>query len=140
MRKRSSRAAALLAAAALFSPLSAPAFAETPSPTPTPTITRTPLEQFKYEKELYQIALKSYNLAVQKINQSFKAAIDKANAEYRSSTDKFSAKTLLRSATAIAIAARDAAILDLGAKPLPPIEPPKAVPLKSGKSTIRQRR
>ena len=72
------------------------------------------MEQYKYEKELYTLALKRYNLEVLRINQNFKLAIDKANIEYRNSKDKFSAKTALRSATATAIALRDAAISELG--------------------------
>jgi len=113
---------------------------ETPTPSPSPTVNRTPMEQYKYEKELYLLALKNYTIEVQRINQNFKLAIDKANIEYRNAKDKFSAKTALRSATAAAIALRDAAITNLGAQPTPPVEPPKVARVAPSKDSSRPRK
>jgi hypothetical protein len=98
------------------------------------------MEQYKYEKDLYLLELKSYNIKVQQINQNFKIAIDKANFDYRNSRDKFSAKTVLRGATATAIALRDAAMTELGDKPTPPIEPAKDTRLAPTKESKRPRK
>ena len=138
MRMR--KTAAALVAVFVLLPLAPSQAVETPAPSPSPTITRTPMEQYKYEKDLYLLALKSYNTAVLRINQDFKFAIDKANIEYRNARDKFSAKTLLRSATAAAIAMRDAAITQLGDKPTPPVEPPKVTRSAPSKDNQRPRK
>jgi hypothetical protein len=98
------------------------------------------MEQYKYEKDIYLLELKIYNTEVQKINQDFKIAIDRANIEYRNSKNKFSAKTVLRGATATAIALRDAAITELGDKPTPPVEPPKELRLPPTKESKRPRK
>ena len=142
--KGSRKAGTVLVAALLILSI-APSYsvetpAPNPSPTPSPTITRTPMEQYKYEKELYTLALKRYNLEVLRINQNFKLAIDKANIEYRNSKDKFSAKTALRSATATAIALRDAAISELGSRPVAPVEPTKGFRNGQSKESPRPRR
>ncbi|MTA02186.1 MAG: hypothetical protein F2578_02500 [Actinobacteria bacterium] len=140
MRMRRTRAAVV--AAFLLLPLAPSHGVETPtpSPSPSPSIFRTPMEQYKYEKDLYLLELKSYNIKVQQINQNFKIAIDKANFDYRNSRDKFSAKTVLRSATATAIALRDEAISELGEKPTPPVEPAKGSRLAPTKETKRPRK
>ena len=144
--ERSARTASALVAAFLILPIAPSHGVETPAPSPSatpspsPTITRTPMEQYKYEKELYALALKKYNLEVMRINQNFKLAIDKANIEYRNARDKFSAKTALRSATAAAIALRDAAITELGARPTAPAEPPKAARVGPNKDNPRPRK
>lgn len=138
MRMRKAEAA--LVAAFVLLPIAPSHSVETPSPSPSPTTTRTPIEQYKYEKDLYLIELKSYNIRVQQINQNFKIAIDRANFEYRNSRDKFSAKTVLRGATATAIALRDSAITDLGAKPTPPVEPPRGLRISPTQENKRPRK
>lgn len=140
MRMRKTQIAVV--AAFLLLPLAPSHGVETPSPSPSPSpsIFRTPMEQYKYEKDLYLLELKIYNTEVQQINQNFKIAIDRANFEYRNSRDKFSAKTTLRVATATAIALRDAAINELGDKPTPPIEPAKGNRLAPTKESKRPRK
>ena len=140
MRMRKAQIAVV--AAFLLLPLAPSHGVETPSPSPSPSpsIFRTPMEQYKYEKDLYLLELKIYNTEVQQINQNFKIAIDRANFEYRNSRDKFSAKTTLRVATATAIALRDAAINELGDKPTPPIEPAKGNRLAPTKESKRPRK
>ena len=140
MRMRKTQAAVV--AAFLLLPLAPSHGVETPSPSPSPSpsIFRTPMEQYKYEKDIYLLELKIYNTEVQQINQDFKIAIDRANIEYRNSKNKFSAKTVLRGATAAAIALRDAAITELGEKPTPPIEPAKGTRLAPTKESKRPRK
>jgi hypothetical protein len=138
MRMRKAQAA--LVAAFLLLPLAPSHGVETPSPSPSPSIFRTPMEQYRYEKDIYLLELKIYNTEVQQINQDFKIAIDRANIEYRNARNKFSAKTALRGATAAAIALRDAAMTELGEKPTPPIEPAKGNRLAPAKESKRPRK
>lgn len=101
-----------------------------PSPSPSATSTRTPLEQYKVDRENYLLALKARDNAIRAINQTFKNAIDKSTADYRlamqlakSPDQKFQANSARKNAISMAISARDAAIALLGTGPTPPAEP-----------------
>lgn len=114
------------------------------SPSPTATVFRTPLEQYKYEKEQYQAALKARDIAIKAINQIFKAAVDKSNVDYRAAMQlaktadqKFIAANARKNALTLAISIRDEAIAELGRAPSPPVEPLKMSKLKSPKSKAR---
>jgi hypothetical protein len=116
----------------------------TPTPSPTTTVFRTPLEQFMYEKDQYQAALKARDIAIKLINQIFKAAVDKSNVDYRAAMQlaktadqKFLAANARKNALTAAIAIRDEAIAELGRAPSPPVEPLKMGKFKSPKSKAR---
>ena len=101
-----------------------------PSPSPSATSTRTPLEQYKVDRENYLLALKARDNAIRAINQTFKNAIDKSTADYRlamqlakSPDQKFQANSARKNAISMAISARDTAIALLGTGPTPPAEP-----------------
>lgn len=109
-----------------------------PSPTPSASITRTPIEQFRYERGLYQDAMKARDLAIRQINIAFKGAIEKSTQDYKSAMalaktpdQKFAATTNRKNAVAVAIATRDSAINALGAEPTPPVEPVKSPKVKA---------
>lgn len=112
----------------------------TPSPSPTSTIIRTPLEQYKYDREIYLNAVKARDIAIRQINATFKAAIEKSTQDYkaamslaRTPDQKVLANTNRKSAIAAAINQRDAAIEELGEEPTPPIEPAKVTRFKAPK-------
>jgi hypothetical protein len=140
MRKSQITAAATLAVSLCLSG-SAVAVAEpTPSPSPTTTIIRTPLEQYKYDREIYLNALKARDIAIRQINAAFKAAVEKSTQDYkvamslaRTADQKVLANTNRKSAITTAINQRDAAIEELGEEPTPPIEPAKATRFKAPK-------
>lgn len=124
--------ASSLFAASLIS--ASPSFAE-PTPTPSPESTRSPIEQFKVDREAYLDALKLRSQQIKLINNLFKESCDKAAKDYRAAMSiartpdqKNYAASLRKTAVAAAIVARDAAINLLGPEPVPPIEPAK--PLK----------
>lgn len=101
-----------------------------PSPSPSATSARTPLEQYKVDRENYLLALKARDNAIRAINQTFKNAIDKSTADYRlamqlakSPDQKFQANSARKNAISMAISARDTAIALLGTGPTPPAEP-----------------
>jgi hypothetical protein len=125
---------AALAIAIFAAPL---ANAADPTPTPSPTISRTPQEQYKFDKDNYLAAVKARDIAMRAINQIFKAAIDKSTRDYRAamavaktSDQKFQASTARTNAITAAIATRDAAIAALGAAPIEPVEPLKMSRMK----------
>ena len=110
---------------------STPAHAEpTPSPTATADAYKTPLEQYKLDRDEYQQALKDRDSRMRVINATFKNSVDKANADARAAManaitpeQKTSTWSARRNAVALAITLRDAAILALGPMPTPPAKP-----------------
>ena len=111
----------------------APAQAEpTPSPTSAADAYKTPLEQYKLDRDEYQLALKDRDSRMRVINTVFKNSVDKANADARAAMlnaitpeQKTSTWSARRNAVALAITLRDAAILALGPMPTPPAKPEK---------------
>jgi hypothetical protein len=131
MQKRRELTAATLLLFALTS--SGPAQADpTPSPSATADAYKTPLEQYKLDRDEYQQALKDRDFRMRVINTIFKNSVDKANADARAAManaltpeQKTSTSSARRNAIALAITIRDAAILALGPMPTPPAKPEK---------------
>ena len=131
MQKRRELTAATLLLVTLVA--STPAQAEpTPSPTATADAYKTPLEQYKLDRDEYQQAIKDRDSRVRVINAIFKNSVDKANADARAAManaitpeQKTSTWSARRNAVALAITLRDAAILALGPMPTPPAKPEK---------------
>ena len=132
-----SAAIAAIVATSLLAPTAS--FAD-PAPTPSPESTRSPLEQFKFDREAYLEAIKVRSQQIRIINNIFKESCDKAARDYkaamsvaRTPDQKNYAATLRKNAVSAAIVARDAAITALGAEPIPPIEPAKPLKISSKK-------
>jgi hypothetical protein len=131
MQKRRELTAATLLICVLAT--SGPAHAEpTPSPSATADAYKTPLEQYKLDRDEYQQALKDRDFRMRVINTVFKNSVDKANADARAAManaltpeQKTSTSSARRNAIALAITLRDAAILALGPMPTPPVKPEK---------------
>ena len=138
LRMRAHFPAALIATSVVFSALSiSPVSADE---TPAPTSTLSPLEQYKFELDLYLKKLKAREFEMRILNQNFKIAIEKARREYLSAlrsakgpTDKslLSARfdEVKNSAAAILEKARE----NLGPMPTPPPEPQKGFKSKMGR-------
>ena len=132
MQKRRELTAATLLLFALAS--SAPAHADpTPSPTATADTYKSPLEQYKLDRDEYLQAIKDRDSKMRVINAIFKNSVDKANADARAAMlnaitpeQKTSTSSARRNAIAQAITVRDAAILALGPMPTPPAKPEKS--------------
>lgn len=134
---RRSVAIAALVASSFLAPTASHA---EPTPTPSPTSTRTPLEQFKVDREAYLDSLKVRSQQIRVINNIFKESCDKAAREYKNSMaaartpdQKNIAATLRKNAVSAAIVARDLAITALGPEPIPPVEPVKPLKISSKK-------
>ena len=118
---------------------STPAQAEpTPSPTATAETYKSPLEQYKLDRDEYLQAIKDRDSRMRVINSIFKNSVDKANADARAAMlnavtpeQKTSTAAARRSAIALAITLRDAAIQALGPMPTPPAKPEKSSMEKS---------
>ena len=107
-----------------------------PSPTPSPSSTS---DAYKSTQDLYKIdrqnfiqAMRERDIKMRVINSIFKGAIEKAYTDARiamTSAVTPEQKNLIaanrRNAIALAITARDAAILALGPIPTPPAKPEK---------------
>lgn len=136
-------AGALVAAFAVATP--SLAIAEpTPSPSPTSTVIRTPIEQYKYDREVYLNEVKARDFAIRQINAAFKSAIDKSTQDYkaaistaRTPDQKVLANSSRKSAITAAISQRDLAIAALGEEPTPPIEPAKTTRFKAPKEQTK---
>jgi membrane-bound lytic murein transglycosylase B len=134
MRERDRRAAIVaLVAISLLAPTTS--YAE-PTPAPTTDTQRSPLEQYRFDRDAYLEALKLRSQQIRFINIVFKESCDKASRDYkiamslaRTPDQKNVAATVRKNAVSAAIVARDNAITALGAEPLPPVEPAK--PLKA---------
>jgi hypothetical protein len=103
-------------------------------PTPAPSIDtyKAALEQYKLDKEIYNAAMRARTQQIRAINLAFKDSCDKAAQDFKSAMalartpdQKNLANATRKNAISSAILARDVAITNLGALPLPPIEPMK---------------
>ena len=136
-------AGALVAAFAVITPPLATA-EPTPTPSPTSTVIRTPIEQYKYDREIYLNEVKARDIAIRQINAAFKSAIEKSTQDYkaaistaRSPDQKVLAIGGRKSAITAAISQRDAAIAALGEEPTPPVEPSKTSRFKAPKEQTK---
>lgn len=141
--KKVAVAGAFIAALALATPPSAIA-EPTPTPSPSSTVIRTPIEQYKYDREIYLNEVKARDLAIRQINAAFKVAIEKSTQDYkaaistaRTPDQKVLANSSRKSAITAAISQRDSAIAALGEEPTPPIEPAKTSRFKAPKEQTK---
>ena len=107
-------------------------------PTPAPAIDayKTALEQYRLDKEIYLAAMRTRSQQIKTINLAFKDSCDRAAQDFknamataRTPDQKNLANANRKNAISAAILARDLAITNLGALPLPPVEPMK--PMKA---------
>jgi len=132
------RSAQVALLAILFSSYTFVAQADpTPTPTPVPSTTVDPhkaaMEQFKKDRDAFNIAIKDRNQKIRVINQAFDQAIKKARQDSRTSMQvaakpeqKSAISSNLRSAIAAAVIARENSLLALGEPPIPPVEPTRS--------------
>ena len=116
----------------------------TPSPSPSPSPSSTPLtafEQYKLDVEIYKDQMSEREQERKEITKEFMSKVAAANSFAKTAmrTAKTAdAKSAIlaqqKTAVALAAAARDAAISDLGPAPLEPVKPIKIESLKSNKS------
>jgi hypothetical protein len=133
--KRTTAAWASAGAIALTS-LANPASADV-TPTPAPTLQmdsyKVLMEQFKRDREQFNIAVRERAQKIRVINQAFDMSIKKARQDSKLAMQvalkpeqKSAINSALKSVIASAITAREEAIEALGEPPTPPIEPSKA--------------
>ena len=119
----------------LLAAFSSPASADV-TPTPTPTsqmdLYKISMEQFKKERELFNIAVRERNQKLKSINQAFDSAIRKARQDSKLAMQsalkpeqKSAINSNLKSVIAAAVIARESAIEALGEPPIQPTEPPR---------------
>ncbi len=136
-----------IVAGVLIAALASPSLAiaePTPSPSPTSTVIRTPIEQYKYDREVYLNEVKARDIAIRQINTAFKSAIERATQDYKSAIatartpdQKVLANSARKNAITAAISQRDAAIAALGDEPTPPVEPAKSTRFKAPKEQTK---
>jgi len=118
-----------------LSSFSNPAFADvTPSPAPTSQVDsyKVLMEQFKLDREEFNVALRERSQKMRLINQAFDTAIKKARQDSKLAMQvalkpeqKSAINSALKSVIAAAVIAREEAIEELGEAPVPPTEPTK---------------
>lgn len=132
----------------LFSLATPSSYADTtPSPSPSPSSTPlTALEQYKLELEIFKDQVSEREQERKDITKEFVAQVAAANSiaktAMRTAKTADSKSAILaqqKTAIALAAAARDAAISDMGPAPIEPVKPSKpelfkVEPLKSSKS------
>ena len=132
---KQSAVARLTGAIILLAAFSSPASADV-TPTPTPTsqmdLYKISMEQFKKERELFNIAVRERNQKLKSINQAFDSAIRKARQDSKLAMQsalkpeqKSAINSNLKSVIAAAVIARESAIEALGEPPIQPTEPPR---------------
>jgi uncharacterized membrane protein len=132
---KQSAVAKLTGAIFLLAAFSSPASADV-TPTPTPTsqmdLYKISMEQFKKERELFNIAVRERNQKLKSINQAFDSAIRKARQDSKLAMQsalkpeqKSAINSNLKSVIAAAVIARESAIEALGEPPIQPTEPPR---------------
>jgi len=124
------------AGAIALSSFSNSAFADvTPSPAPTSQADsfKILMEQFKKDREEFNVALRERAQKMRLINQTFDTAIKKARQDSKLAMQvalkpeqKSAINSALKSVIAAAVIAREEAIEALGEAPIPPTEPTKA--------------
>jgi hypothetical protein len=119
------------AGAIALSSFSNSAFADvTPSPAPTSQADsfKVLMEQFKRDREEFNVALRERFQKMRLINQTFDTAIRKARQDSKLALkpeQKSAINSALKSVIAAAVIAREEAIEALGEAPIPPTEPTK---------------
>ena len=132
---KQSAVARLTGAIFLLAAFSSPASADV-TPTSTPTsqmdLYKISMEQFKKERELFNIAVRERNQKLKSINQAFDSAIRKARQDSKLAMQsalkpeqKSAINSNLKSVIAAAVIARESAIEALGEPPIQPTEPPR---------------
>lgn len=132
---KQSAVARLTGAIFLLTVFSYPAYADV-SPTPTPTsqmdLYKLSMEQFKKDRDQFNIAVRERNQKLKSINQAFDSAIRKARQDSKLAMQsalkpeqKSAINSNLKSVIAAAIIARESAIEALGEPPIQPTEPPR---------------
>ena len=116
----------------------------TPSPSPSPSPSSTPLtafEQYKLDVEIYKDQMSEREQERKEITKEFMSKVAAANSFAKTAmrTAKTAdAKSAIlaqqKTAVALAAAARDSAISEMGPAPLEPVKPIKIEPFKSNKS------
>ena len=116
----------------------------TPSPSPSPSPSSTPLtafEQYKLDVEIYKDQMSERDQERKDITKEFMSKVAAANSFAKTAmrTAKTAdAKSAIlaqqKTAVALAAAARDSAISEMGPAPLEPVKPIKIEPFKSNKS------
>lgn len=115
----------------------------TPSPSPSPSPSSTPLtaiEQYKLDLEIYRTQVAARKLVREEIAKEFMAKVEAANSFAEKALLKAKTKSEIRSintqqktAIALAIAIKEAALSNMGPLPLEPVKPSKPESSKSGK-------
>jgi len=119
----------------LLASFSYPASADV-NPTPAPTsqmdLYKISMEQFKKERDLFNIAMRDRNQKMKNINLTFDTAIRKARQDSKIAMQsalkpeqKSAINSNLKSVIAAAVIARESAIEALGEPPIQPTEPPR---------------
>jgi hypothetical protein len=119
----------------LLASFSYPASADV-NPTPAPTsqmdLYKISMEQFKKERDLFNIAMRDRNQKMKNINLTFDTAIRKARQDSKLAMQsafkpeqKSAINSNLKSVIAAAVIARESAIEALGEPPIQPTEPPR---------------
>ena len=105
----------------------------TPAPTTQAETYKTALEQYKKDREQFNLALRERAQQMRIINQTFDGAIKKARQDSKLAMQvalkpeqKSAINSALKSVIAAAIISREEAIEALGEPPIPPTEPTKA--------------
>lgn len=136
MNSRRAIGAVAISALALFP---APAFGE-PTPSPSPGVTRSPIEQYRIDRENYLRDVRERNSAIKIINMTFKESCDKAVRDFRiamsvarTPDQKNFASNVRKNAISAAVLTRDASIAALGPEPVPPVEPSKSQKISTKK-------
>ena len=132
---RKMRAAQITLLAVLFSSCTFVAQADpTPTPSPVPStatdLYKAAMEQFKKDRDAFNIAMKDRNQKIRDINQNFDQAVKKARLDSRTAMQsaakpeqKSAITSNLKSVITTAIITRENALDALGEPPVPPIEP-----------------
>lgn len=138
MRRRAHFPAALLATSVLFSSLSITT--ATAEQTPAPSSTLSAQEQYKADFEIYLNKVKSREIEMRILNQSFKFAIEKARREYLTALRSAKGPTdkSLLSAKFDEVKSSAAAQLEQGREELGPIPVPPQEPIKGFKSKMNR--
>ena len=134
---KQSAVARLTGAIILLASLTYPASADVnPTPFPAPTsqmdLYKLSMEQFKKDRDLFNVAVRERNQKMKAIYQTFDAAIRKARQDSKVAMQaalkpeqKSAINSNLKSVIAAAVIAREDAIEALGEPPIAPTEPPR---------------
>lgn len=119
----------------------------TPSPSPSPSSTPlTAIEQYKLDLEIYRTQVAARKLVREEIAKEFMAEVEAANSFAEKALLKAKTKSEIRSintqqktAIALAIAIKEAALSNMGPLPLEPVKPSKPESSKSPEATAAKK-